>query len=299
METKARFVKAMVAWLLLLAPIGAAANTTTLRLARGTWLLISVSVDGEGPFTFLLDTGTTRTLIDDELARSLGKQALGETTVRTPSGVSRAALVRVDRLRVGDRESRVIALVLDVDRIRSLPKDVVGILGLDFLSRYNFHIDYENRRLTLDDKGAERPVEGGTEVSARLDRGRLLLEASSARQDDHVWLALDTGAHRLVVYIDDTRKSSFVERDRYRWRKLASAGGVRIVTEARVKHMAFGSLEFHDVPATLLTSPVTTLEDGLLPGHLFRSLFVDPEQGLAILNGRAPGDSGERGSRSP
>jgi hypothetical protein len=109
---------------------------------------------------------------------------------------------------------------------------------------------------------------------------------ASGEEAGVAWLALDTGADGLVLYDVPHGLSFGVERDTYRSRKLRSAGRTLIVKEARVKSLRVGTIAFGDVAVTLLPESMgASQEEGLLPGSLFRSLFVDPVKQFAVLNG--------------
>ena len=295
--------------------VQADAKSTPISLARSR-PLAPVYINGRGPFTFLIDTGATKTLIDQQLAASLELAVLGQTTLRSPTAVVKAPLVRVDELTlagykgllvalVSDLSSLrkldgeilgiagykglLVALVSDLSSLRKLDGEILGILGFDFLSRYRFLIDYEERRITLRDRRSPWPVEGGTRVAVRVEGSRVLIPVSGGERGSSVWLALDTGAARLVLYAVPQARSLGVDRDIYRSRKLGSTGGTRIVTEARVRKLRVGTLTVGEVPVTLLSESMGAHDEaGLLPGRLFRSVFVDPVGQYVVLNGSIP-----------
>ena len=268
--------------------VQADAKSTPISLARSR-PLAPVYINGRGPFTFLIDTGATKTLIDQQLAASLELAVLGQTTLRSPTAVVKAPLVRVDELTLAGYKGLLVALVSDLSSLRKLDGEILGILGFDFLSRYRFLIDYEERRITLRDRRSPWPVEGGTRVAVRVEGSRVLIPVSGGERGSSVWLALDTGAARLVLYAVPQARSLGVDRDIYRSRKLGSTGGTRIVTEARVRKLRVGTLTVGEVPVTLLSESMGAHDEaGLLPGRLFRSVFVDPVGQYVVLNGSIP-----------
>jgi hypothetical protein len=58
-------------------PAPADSRRVPLRLAAGRLLIVPVTVDGSGPYPFLLDTGATRSLVDEALAGSASLAAGG------------------------------------------------------------------------------------------------------------------------------------------------------------------------------------------------------------------------------
>jgi hypothetical protein len=79
-------------------------NLVSFRLHDKYLILIEATVNDAGPFTFLLDTGSTHTVIDPGLAQQLQTPVIGETSLVTVSDVHKDRLVRLDRVRVGNSE---------------------------------------------------------------------------------------------------------------------------------------------------------------------------------------------------
>jgi predicted aspartyl protease len=109
-------------------------------------IVVPVMVNGEGPFKFLLDTGTTSSMIDPELERKLNATEIGGSHLATMSGERRDRRVRLDEVRVGQAAvSGLVALVDRLDAARALVPGARGILGEDFLRQFDIFIDYEKR----------------------------------------------------------------------------------------------------------------------------------------------------------
>src|ERR1700743_3420525 len=53
------------------------------RLVNGFAVIVPVTVNGHGPYDFMLDTGSTVTAVDRELGQELALQAEGQGTVTT------------------------------------------------------------------------------------------------------------------------------------------------------------------------------------------------------------------------
>jgi predicted aspartyl protease len=135
-----------------------AAGEVPLRVAGrgGAVLLVSVHINGAGPYNLVLDTGATLTCIDERLVRELalprktGALGLGAGV----GGSGRVALVQVDSIRVGSSAvTNLTACVLDLRHLRDLGAGGVhGLLGLNFLSSFKVALDFEQRLMTLSPK---------------------------------------------------------------------------------------------------------------------------------------------------
>jgi hypothetical protein len=101
------------------------------------------------PVEALIDTGSGRSIIQRELARSLRLTAVGRVEFDTPGSVDVSALEYFARFWVGDSvsfESKVIEAPLRVPRIRAL-------IGRDILALGILTYDGRRRRFSLDFEG--------------------------------------------------------------------------------------------------------------------------------------------------
>jgi predicted aspartyl protease len=108
-------------------------------------LTIEVTIDGKGPFAFVVDTGADRTVISDEVANVLGLNLGPQVNVQ---GVVRSVLaqtVRLNRLSFGqfERENLVVPV---------LPRTLLrasGYLGLDVIDGTRVTFDFKDRTLEI------------------------------------------------------------------------------------------------------------------------------------------------------
>jgi hypothetical protein len=131
--------------------------------ARGG-IVLNVTVNGSGPYRFLLDTGTSRSILSARLARDLGAPVVAKTEVASNAGTEWRLVVRLASLSVaGARVDQVLAPVLPDARLDEIGRGVVGVLGQDFLSAFNYTLDYRRGRLTWD-----QPLTCGAESATPL-----------------------------------------------------------------------------------------------------------------------------------
>lgn len=116
-----------------------------------TAVLVPVYINGRGPFRFVLDTGASRSIVDQHLARRLGfniqpshKQLTGVNATKS------AGRIVVSHWRIGRVQlpaERVLTLSLASD---TRGRGLGGLIGSDNLRRFgSFLLDYSGRVLTL------------------------------------------------------------------------------------------------------------------------------------------------------
>ena len=136
------------------APADSAAGEVALELAGpgDAAIVVPVSINGRGPFDFVLDTGATVTCIDQALADSLQLPPI-RGTLGIGAGVGgsgRMRLVRFDSVRVGQATAADLpGCTLDLAHIQGVGLDVDGLLGLNFLKPFRVTVDFQRSVLIL------------------------------------------------------------------------------------------------------------------------------------------------------
>lgn len=131
--------------------------------SRQHQMIVQVSINGAGQYDFLLDTGTQMTVVDRSLATELGLPTSGNAIVAGMSLQGEIKFAQLEMLKVGDYASaKHRVLVYDMNKIRIARFAIRGLLGDDFLSRFNVFIDNAHSVLCIDDTGAmQARVKGG------------------------------------------------------------------------------------------------------------------------------------------
>ncbi len=140
----------------LCAETGCPANIKAIPLQRVSHhqIVVSVSLNRWGPYDFLLDTGTQMTVIDLSLAVDLHLTSMGNARVAGMSFQGPALFARLDRLKLGDHvATRQSVLLYDMKNVQGSGFAIRGLLGEDFLSRYDVLIDKAHNVLCIDDTG--------------------------------------------------------------------------------------------------------------------------------------------------
>jgi hypothetical protein len=111
---------------------------------------VQVMINGKGPFTFGIDTGTGgQTLVTPELASQLKLEPIGEAQIGDPTGLNKrsAPIFKLPSLEVAG------VVFKDVEAVQFQPSQregqVDGILGFVLFRDYLLTLDYPQQRLTL------------------------------------------------------------------------------------------------------------------------------------------------------
>ncbi len=192
--------------LLLLAALPARAQTYSIPLAaidngldvKGTSirarvvetrLSVPVTIDGQGPFRFIVDSGADRSVVGAALAQRLGLPALGSALLQGMAGARTVQTVRVANLKLG--ASVIPSIAAPALAEGNLGAD--GLIGIDALAEQRIALDFDRKTITVED--ARRPaatISGNDEivVTARRRKGQLILTQ------------LGTGIGRVLAVID-------------------------------------------------------------------------------------------------
>lgn len=183
-----------------LAPAGLVDKTTRtddLPLGRDlvNRMTVAVSVSGKGPYNFLVDTGSERTVISRQLADRLRLEDGRDVKLHSVVGATNVSTVFIPDLRVtGNPLSIVNAPALDASNIGA-----DGLLGIDSLrsKRVLFDFKAQTMSITPSSRRLER-LDGDTiVVRAKSRRGRLVF--TEAKIDGvRVTVIIDTGSEVTV-----------------------------------------------------------------------------------------------------
>ena len=175
--------------------------------ARGG-IVVTVMLGASGPYRFLLDTGTSRSIVSDTLARELAAPVVAKTELASAEGSEWRLVVRLASVSIGTAViTNVLAPVLPDSRLAGIDLGVRGVLGQDFLSAFNYTLDYRRSRLTweasvaCDEPRATRlvPADGRFVMSAVTDAGVLRLVPDSGADAPILFLTGRSAAATSVI----------------------------------------------------------------------------------------------------
>jgi hypothetical protein len=255
------------------------------QLRDGYLIVVQTMVNGAGPFSFLLDTGATHTVIDPGLARQLQASVIGKASLTTVSDVRKDQLVRLKEVRVGDSAVSELGAIIDkLDDVKLKSPGIRGVLGEDFLSNFDFLIDYKERTLRFgeDAPAGERcRFETMGHYRGLPTTNRLLIEAEFMDvSGGKVQLQLDTGAKMPELF--PVRHDSFPSQP---WAgSMAFSSGPNGTTIHSRVTIKVGSTTVHDLDVVQSRRGVAYDAVGLIPASIFHRIFISHSGGFVVLN---------------
>jgi predicted aspartyl protease len=156
-------------------------------------MTVPVMVNGRGPFQFVVDTGSNRTVISDALAAALNLPAGPTVTLHSAVASGSASTVRIDSLQVGSRQiTNVVAPVLTRGNLGA-----AGMLGIDALHDQKIVMDFRARRMTIQASFAEPDEPGVFVVHGRSRLGQLVFVDAHAGGVP-LYVIIDTGGQMTI-----------------------------------------------------------------------------------------------------
>ncbi len=174
-----------------------AATTVEAGEDQSNRMTVPVTVNGQGPFQFVIDTGADRTVISKELAEQLALPKSGTAKLHAMGGTGQVTIVKIDRFQVSDKISRKV-------KAAALSRKFLGadgLIGIDSLKGQRIVMDFQAGSMTLQASDTpEDDLPDGADVivvTARTRLGQLVLADADAN-GQKVWVIVDTGAQNSV-----------------------------------------------------------------------------------------------------
>jgi predicted aspartyl protease len=214
-----RRIWSVLALLLLCDPAAASSPAEQpYRIASYGRLVTDVFVNGQGPFTFLIDTASSRSLIFEHVRKKLGlaQSQPEQLLVYGINDVAEAVPVRPDRIAVAGEEVRGLTIGVLPDET-SVGLD--GVLGVDVLARYFVVLDRGAMLLKLlpPGEGSARPYQGWGQArltSRPLKKFSISFWYLSARFNDrHLTTLFDLGAGTTMMNWQAAERLGVHKRD--------------------------------------------------------------------------------------
>lgn len=215
-------------------------------------MTVEVGVNGTGPYRFVVDSGADTSVIGSRLANALnlapGRPVLlnGITESRT---VDR---VMVDSLQLGSGVFRD----LELPRLDERDLGATGMIGLDALVEQRLMLDFDRRRISVDDARKPAPrLDGEIVVTARLKRGQLILTQVKANGLP-LEAVIDTGSE---ITIGNMALRNAIARRRLReFQKIevvGVTGKVLTLEMAVVNELRIGGVIVNNIPIAFADIP--------------------------------------------
>lgn len=219
---------------------------------RSARMTVPVSIDGHGPFAFVVDTGADRTVVSRELATELSLAEGLSATMHSMTGVGSVATVVVTGLDVGGgRTTDARRPDIHAPALAQAHLGAQGLLGVDALQGRRVVMDFRRDTFTITDaRERERVTSDTIVVTARSRYGQLVLVDSDIAGTP-ITVIIDTGAQNSI--------GNFALRD---------------MLIKRRKVGAFAKVELFDVTGTGFVAEAALVDGVRIGGIKINSLDV-------------------------
>lgn len=229
---------------------------------KGSLMAVPVTVTGQGPYAFLVDSGAERTIISRELAAKLALGRGKDVRIHSMTDARTWATAHIPQLQFSRKR------VSDI-HAPSLPASYLGaagILGVDSLHRQRVEFDFANRTMTVTPSRAQ-PQEWSPDaivVTARSIFGRLVL-TDAIIDGVKVLAVIDTGSDLSIA--NRALQKRLARKGRLPATvplEVTSLTGRQFTVDyTQVRQLAVGNLVVSNMPV------------GFADAHIFRQLRLE------------------------
>src|SRR3990170_2375176 len=240
-------------------------------------IYIKALVNGTYPAYFLLDTGAGASCIDLTFAKSIGLEITGKFEAKGVGGSEDAGILELQSLQLGDLKmsrQKIVSLNLSPMNIYE-GREMDGILGYDFLSRFVFEIDYQKNIITFYDPKVFNYSGKGEILEIDLYGNTPHIKAIIDGKYEGIF-NLDTGSRKsLDLHAPFVKENGFLKRypDAIEAFGGAGIGGETKSLQTRIKAIQIGNFTIKE--------PITGLS--LAEEGAFKSEKTQGNIGGAIL----------------
>lgn len=212
-------------------------------------ITVPVTIEGHGPYRFMVDTGAQATVVTRALSERVGMPSLGKATLVAMGSRREVDLVQLNGLEFAGR----LFDNLESPLLEGQHIGADGILGLDSLQDMRVLIDFKEGRMHVADAGSLGGSRGyEIVVKARRRLGQMII--TNARIDGvKTAVIIDTGAQNSVA--------NFALKKRLRHRegievRSTDVNGVTLSGNLGfARKLQISGLELTNVPITFADSP--------------------------------------------
>ncbi|GMN03818.1 aspartyl protease family protein [Erythrobacter sp. MTPC3] len=220
-----------------------------LEQERHRRLTIPVTIEGSGPYNFLIDTGSQATAVTHHINDNLSLEPLGRAQLVGMASIRPVDVVEVNNLVVGSHTIHSIsAPVLNRSHVGA-----DGIIGLDSLQDFRVLIDFRNDTIALEDL-TKKQTRSGFEiiVKARQKLGQLLI-TDALVEGVRATVIIDTGAQASLA---NNALRNRIRTKRSQEVTTMDVNGVTMVGDAvNIRSLTIEGLTLTNMPLTFADAP--------------------------------------------
>jgi len=261
-------------------------------------IIVAVRVNHAGPYDFLIDTGAQITQIDPSLASELRLKIRGTAGIVGVGVYTReVSLVEMNELEAGSSTAEgVLAAVQNLSQLQAADQHIRGVLGENFLRKFDVLIDYEHNILCLDEtlqmgqrvRGERVPLAAASRQEGKTPLPETLvipvqLSGGKART---VRLLLDSGTSGPLLY--DRGDETKVPSDTALMRWIGADGVDHAFVRVAPQNIEIGK---RSIPHVSFVAPAASGNDlpkidadGSLPTALFRRIYISYAEHYVVFD---------------
>ncbi len=194
MRIVAAVLAAMLAVPAVAQPVLDVVDVVSARSDGAMRMTVPVTIGARGPYQFVVDTGSDRTVVSQELASALKLATGNVVTMHSMTGVGPANTVTVPSLTIAGQTTRDI----NAPALQQAYLGGHGLLGVDTLKGRRVVMDFANRTLSILGRGEREAYDPDTiVVTARSRYGQLVLVDADV-DGTPITVIVDSGAETTV-----------------------------------------------------------------------------------------------------
>ena len=222
-----------------------------LQRDRHERITVPVTIAGEGPYRFLIDTGSQATAVTRRVVTDLALEPTGQATLIAMGSREIVETISLNGLEFANR--RLNGITAPLLKTQNIGAD--GILGLDSLQDLRVQIDFrENRMAVADAESLGGDVGFEIVVRARRKLGQMII--TNARVNGvRTAVVIDTGAQNSIG--NRVLRRKLRARDENEQQTSTDVNGTELHSDlAFARKLTIGGLELSRVPIGFAESPV-------------------------------------------
>lgn len=219
-------------------------------------MAVNVMVGGQGPFSFLVDTGAERTVIARELAARLGLVEGAKLRLATIGGSATVTSFRIAALQMSDLHLASV----DAPAFHGRHIGAAGLIGVDMLEERRVLIDFRKERMQILETRRRAPSlirdDDAIVVTARNSAGRLIL-TDARLHGRRIDVIVDTGAQTSVgnMALQKMVADRRANRLPFSATELTAVTGEDVpALRTAIKRIVINGLDINDLPVSFADS---------------------------------------------
>ncbi len=249
------------------------------RVDQDQRMTVPVAIGGQGPFHFVVDTGSQTTVLSKDLASQLVISPSRTVRLVGIAGIGSVDTAVINKLTLGRRSFADLEVAL----LEGQFIGGEGIVGIDSLQKQRVLIDFSRNRLTVGDtRSLVRNDEFEIVVTARRKRGQLIM-TDAVIDGVRTAVVIDTGANTSVG--NRALQEALKRRQSSEKVTLTDVTGTSITADLGFpRKLTIGGLDITNLLVAYTDSPVFDVLDlkqkpalmlGMREMRLFKRIAID------------------------